>query len=67
MLLLWMNSGQNIKSIWGSLWYDAGSRFFGTSAVVAKEKLLQIFRKKIARAYGLEAAGAACHTSSRRD
>lgn len=32
---------------------------FGTSAVVAKEKLLQIFRKKLAEAYELEDAGAA--------
>ena len=31
---------------------------FGTSAVVAKEKFLQILRKKIAEKYGLEDAGA---------
>ena len=31
---------------------------FGTSAVVAKEKLLQIFRKKLVEAYNLEDAGA---------
>ena len=31
---------------------------FGTSAVVAKEKFLQVLRKQIAKAYDLEDAGA---------
>ena len=37
---------------------------FGTSAVVAKEKLLQIFRKKLVEAYDLEDAGAQKPTSA---
>ena len=37
---------------------------FGTSAVVAKEKLLQVFRKKLAEAYELEDAGAPKPTSA---
>ena len=37
---------------------------FGTSAVVAKEKLLQIFRQKLAEAYDLEDAGAQKPTSA---
>ena len=48
----------NHKVLFGLLFTMFALDVFGTSAVVAKEKFLQILRKKIAEKYGLEDAGA---------